>query len=468
MNTARDLLSQIERAGAAHFSSTSLAAGHGAVTRKVRRHRVGRAAVTSVASVGIVGAGAWGAMNTFTGDATVTPGASASDAPAAVTPDANAPSCANAALLITNPAPDAYPNGELPAEVLCAVASPIDSFFTITLRADAGVALEAVFAAAVDQGLAMPGFYEGYRDLAAQESASARRGDMVSAPGTSPHGTGLALDLSIPDNGDSTYADDPKYAAFVLVSAEFGWAAPDANQPWHFEFTPEGTGAVVDLATFPEGRTIDHIAGTLADAYGATPEEATAALEASVRELIPEATTAEGWPVPGTFSLSGVSTLRDAADVMVEARVQQLTDLGVPREDWQTVITKASLVEREAKRAEDKAKVARVIENRVAAGMRLELDSTIRFIAPGETVFTSAEQRAVESPYNTYTNVGLPPGAIATPSLESIQAVVAPAEGDWLFFVTVDLLTGETRFASTFEEHQANVQILQEWIAANG
>ncbi|NTV40482.1 MAG: endolytic transglycosylase MltG [Demequinaceae bacterium] len=221
-----------------------------------------------------------------------------------------------------------------------------------------------------------------------------------------------------------------------------------------------------DTLTFPSGKTLDEVSAKLADAYGVPQVDARAAIAASVTSIIPEASTAEGWPMPGTFDLTDQASLSDAADMLVTARVAELTDLGVPRADWQTVITKASLVEREAKLDVDRPKIASVIDNRLAKEMRLELDSTVLFAAPGEGVFTTDEQRATDSPYNTYVYQGLPPGAIATPSDESIRAVLNPAQGDWLFFVTVNLNTGETAFGSTFEEHQANVMLLQDWIAA--
>ena len=98
----------------------------------------------------------------------------------------------------------------------------------------------------------------------------------------------------------------------------------------------------------------------------------------------------------------------------------------------------------------------------------LQLDSTVLYAGAGEGPFVSAEDRDIDSPYNTYLYEGLPPGAIGSPSDAAIDAVLNPAEGDWLYFVTVNLKTGETLFATTYEEHLANVQLLQEWISANG
>jgi len=225
-------------------------------------------------------------------------------------------------------------------------------------------------------------------------------------------------------------------------------------------------GAIVIKVT--AGSTVEQVAEELAGAYGVSIDDAKAAFAAAAAEQVREATTAEGWVVPAGYSLDKVPTVRDAANLMVSARIQELTDLGVPRADWQTVITKASLVEREAKLDVDRPKIARVIDNRLAKNLKLEFDSTVKYIAPGEGVFTTEADRATDSRYNTYLYQGLPPGAIAAPSDESIRAVLTPAEGDWLYFVPVNLDTGEMAYASTFPDHQKNIQKLHEWINAHG
>ena len=109
------------------------------------------------------------------------------------------------------------------------------------------------------------------------------------------------------------------------------------------------------------------------------------------------------------------------------------------------------------------AKVARVIYNRLSeAGetdFKLQLDATVNY-AHGENLgaTTTAEERQIDSPYNTYRYPGLPPGPISAPGEEAIEAATHPADGPWFFFVTVNLRTGETKFAETFAEHQVNVE----------
>jgi len=128
----------------------------------------------------------------------------------------------------------------------------------------------------------------------------------------------------------------------------------------------------------------------------------------------------------------------------------------------------ASIIEREVSRDEDRPKVARVIYNRLARGMRLEMDSTVHYIVnESGKVFTSAEQRNIDSPYNTYLKKGLPPGPISAPGRKSLEAAVNPAEGDWLFFVAVNLDTGETEFNSDLNGHNASRDKLNQWCNAS-
>ncbi|MGO1316539.1 MAG: endolytic transglycosylase MltG [Cellulomonadaceae bacterium] len=176
---------------------------------------------------------------------------------------------------------------------------------------------------------------------------------------------------------------------------------------------------------------------------------------------------AEGWLAAATYPYDDSTTATDLLSAMVTRQVSDLTDLGVAEADRETVLIKASLVEKEAP-ADARAEVARVIENRLAKGQRLELDSTVHFLfGASDDASTTSEQRATESPYNTYLNTGLPPGPIASPGRAAIAAVLNPAEGDWLFFVTVNPLTGETKFATTYAEHQENVAEYQQWLRDN-
>lgn len=113
----------------------------------------------------------------------------------------------------------------------------------------------------------------------------------------------------------------------------------------------------------------------------------------------------------------------------------------------------ASMVEKEAAKSDDRAKIAAVFYNRLAQGMRLESDPTINYVT-GKVV-PSAADLTINSPYNTYRARGLPPTPICNPSLDSIKAVVYAEPNDYLFFIGKDR---QVYFAKTYAEHQANIE----------
>ncbi len=147
----------------------------------------------------------------------------------------------------------------------------------------------------------------------------------------------------------------------------------------------------------------------------------------------------------------------EAAQISIE---QSAADLGVTPAE---LVTVASLVQAEAGTA-DMAKVAAVIYNRLDEGIALQFDSTLHY-ADGSRgdVVASEELRNIESPYNTYKYPGLPPGPIASPGTEALEAAANPADVSSLYFVTVNLATGETLFADTYREHLGNVDKYNEY-----
>jgi UPF0755 protein len=230
--------------------------------------------------------------------------------------------------------------------------------------------------------------------------------------------------------------------------------------------------ATVDLQlTIPEGYTVDQIVERAVQVTGLPAEDFEAALERPGKIGLPKQARgkAEGWLSPDTYMVKPDSTAVELLSEMVGRTTAVLKERNVSGSDWQTVLTKASLVEREGFHAEDKPKIARAIENRLEDGMFLQIDAAVAYGAgkPG-TELTRADLNNAKNRYNTYEHTGLPPGPIANPGEVSIDAVLNPAPGDWKFWVTVNLDTGETKFADDFAEHQAYVQELREWQAANG
>jgi UPF0755 protein len=177
----------------------------------------------------------------------------------------------------------------------------------------------------------------------------------------------------------------------------------------------------------------------------------------------------EGWLFPSTYEFAKDSTAAAQLKQMVAMTLSELDKAGVAEQDRERVMTVASIVEGEVSGDADRGKVARVIENRLRTsgppnfGL-LQMDSTVHYaVQKRGRAGTSNEDRQSDSPYNTYKRQGLPPGPINSPGAASIEAAAHPDEGPWLFFVTVNPDTGETKFATTQAEHDRNAQEFQAW-----
>jgi UPF0755 protein len=118
------------------------------------------------------------------------------------------------------------------------------------------------------------------------------------------------------------------------------------------------------------------------------------------------------------------------------------------------IITMASLLEREARQYETKRVVAGILWKRIELGMPLQVDAVFGYIFNRETYSPSLEDLEVDSPYNTYTHRGLPPGPIANPGLDSIRAALNPSETPYLYYLTGK--DGKMYYARTFDQHVAN------------
>ena len=126
------------------------------------------------------------------------------------------------------------------------------------------------------------------------------------------------------------------------------------------------------------------------------------------------------------------------------------------------VITLASIVDEETNNNAEKPQIASVYLNRMKEGMRLQADPTVKFAVGDFTIkrITSAIT-GTPSPYNTYYTAGLPPGPICTPSRKSIEAVLNPAETNYLYFCAKEDFSGSHRFAATYAEHMKNASLYQ-------
>jgi UPF0755 protein len=183
-----------------------------------------------------------------------------------------------------------------------------------------------------------------------------------------------------------------------------------------------------------------------------------------------DAPTLEGYLFPATYELEGTETAEEILQLLVNTMFEHLDAFGVAADQRHDVLTMASIIQREAGwNIDDFYKVSRVFQNRIEQGINLESDATVAYGTGNlHTVWTTDEERAdASNPYNTYANPGLPVGPIGLPGDDAISAALNPADGPWLFFVPINLATGETVFSETADEHQANVDILLEWCDAS-
>jgi UPF0755 protein len=213
----------------------------------------------------------------------------------------------------------------------------------------------------------------------------------------------------------------------------------------------------------PGGALTKHLAADIAAAFGFE----TVAVEQAIAQLQLPAEAGgnpEGWLAPGTYPTSANADERELVQSMVDRRVSQLEERGIPREQWQRVLIAASVIEKETYNQNEKPGVARVLTNRLAGGGPLQMDSIILYPVPEDRIFTSSAERASDQPYNSYRHDGLPPTPICSPDEASLDAFLAPPPGDWWFYVTIDLNSGETRYAVTYDEHLENVELLRAWL----
>ncbi|MFZ3043864.1 MAG: endolytic transglycosylase MltG [Minisyncoccia bacterium] len=200
--------------------------------------------------------------------------------------------------------------------------------------------------------------------------------------------------------------------------------------------------------TFPEGETVRDLATRVSEAFSTISES----------DFLKAAQPYEGYLFPDTYFLlpsanttSIIQTMRMNFNTKIAPLMNDVQASGHSLSD---IITLASLVEREARSPENKRIVAGILWNRLALGMALQVDAVFGYIYGRDTYSPSFADLKVDSPYNTYTHKGLPPGPIANPGIESIDAAIHPTETKYLYY-----LTGKDNlmhYATTYAGHLAN------------
>jgi UPF0755 protein len=216
------------------------------------------------------------------------------------------------------------------------------------------------------------------------------------------------------------------------------------------------THGTLDIwVTIPEGKRSEEIAEILKESVPTFQENWSQVLA-----------TDEGYLFPDTYLIPKDATI-DLISKMMKDNFEQKFNSAVGTKttnltDTDTIIL-ASLVEREARADVDRPMVASVIYNRISIGMKIDIDATLQYALgyqADEKRWWKKEltnlDKTINSPYNTYTNPGLPPGPISNPGLASIKAALNPANTDYLYYISD--ANGVNHYAKTMAEHNANIQ----------
>jgi UPF0755 protein len=295
-----------------------------------------------------------------------------------------------------------------------------------------------------------------------------------------PDPTGRPVRVVIPRGASFRVAADSLGARGVVGSttALRVWAKlkgrDRAIKPGTYEFRPgqswaslvdalESGKGVVRVMTVVEGWELRQIVPQLARVLEVPRDSVEAAVRdtALLHRLDVPTSTLEGYLFPATYTFGAGTSARDAVGQMVarfeaawrpewDARLQALA---LDRHD---VVTLASIVEREARRPEERPVIAAVYYNRLKKGMPLQSDPTVEYALGRRGMRMLYRDLEVASPYNTYRNAGLPPGPIGVPGVPSLAAAAQPANVPYLFFVAHP--DGHHEFRTTFAEHTVAVR----------
>jgi UPF0755 protein len=214
--------------------------------------------------------------------------------------------------------------------------------------------------------------------------------------------------------------------------------------------------------TIPEGSNLYEIAEILKDLDLVDREVflETAASPDLLRRLSVPGATAEGFLFPDTYLLEKSMSAEDILEVMIRQFRRKFPP------EWETraresglsllqIVTMASIIEKETGVEEEKPLVSAVIRKRLSLGMPLQMDPTVIYGLKRFGEELTRKDLQTPSPYNSYRNLGLPPGPIANPGVSALKAALFPADAEYLYFVSRN--DGSHRFSKTLQEHNQGV-----------
>lgn len=214
----------------------------------------------------------------------------------------------------------------------------------------------------------------------------------------------------------------------------------------------EGPPLKYVTVTIPEGWVVGQIARRLEKEAGISRKEFLDLAKGGAEEFSTEHPylkgaykgSLEGYLFPKTYRLKEGTTAREAIEIMLDQFDREIASVDMKKAEKRgmtvpELVIIASIIEKEARLAEERPLVSSVIYNRLKRDMRLEICATVEYVLPGNRFRLTWRETRTPSPYNTYLHDGLPPGPISNPGLASLQAAASPANTDYIYYV----LTGK-------------------------
>jgi UPF0755 protein len=229
----------------------------------------------------------------------------------------------------------------------------------------------------------------------------------------------------------------------------------------------EGKNRVVNQVTIPEGMRIQQIVPLVSTALGIDEAELSDALDSQMSRIDDRAPTLEGYLFPATYTFDPNVDAKTVISTMVDRMEAELASFGRELKDSHDLLSLAALIQAEGKHEEDFFKISRVFANRLDKGMLLQSDPTVKYRYQGEQSNFTDGVKDASNPFNTYIYKGVPVGPVGNPGSLAIEAALRPADGNWLFFVAINLKTGETVFSETLAEHERAAELYRQWLRDN-
>ncbi|MEK9907764.1 MAG: endolytic transglycosylase MltG [Aquiluna sp.] len=247
--------------------------------------------------------------------------------------------------------------------------------------------------------------------------------------------------------------------------------------PGHYEFPTQIPGAkaleillagqnrVVVTTTIPEGLQVVEIVPILASDLGLAEEDLHEVIAERDAEL--PGPTLEGYLFPAAYTFDPGVSAEVVIDTLLLRMAAELEGYGLSIEDSLDVLTMASMIQMEGRLEPDFYKISAVFNNRLDRNIALQSDPTVKYYYEGSIDSFQQGLADTDNLYNTYVYPGLPPGPISSPGALAIDAALNPAPGDWLYFVAINLATGETVFSETLYEHEKAAELYRQWLRDN-